>query len=341
MQVVEIDGSFMEGGGQIVRSSIALSCLTGKGVRIKNIRKGRKIPGLKMQHYKSIKFLEDVCDAKTEGVKVGSEEIVFIPGRFSVKDKYDIDLETAGSITLFLQAVMPVFMKLNKEVELRIKGGSDVKWSPSSDHYRYVFIENLRKLGYLSEYNVLRRGFYPKGRGEVYFKFNGFNISDFDFDILMEKRKVKDVEVKVVISKSLEGKGIFERIKKGFLDEVRGVKEEVKFSVEYVESLSEGVVANLIVKTEKWNYGRDVLGERGLRAEVIGKRLGKSLKDYLTSDYVLDEFTTDQILVYLAYIKWLKKDKRKVLLRAEKVSTHTLTNIEIIRKFVEFEVWFV
>ena len=140
MDFLKINGSHGEGGGQIIRSAITLSCITKKPIHIENIRKNRKVSGLKPQHLTAISILQKIANAKVVGAEIGSTELKFIPG--DIKDlDLKADIGTAGSIPLILQVLIPVVAVSQKKLDLEIKGGTDVLWSPSIDYTQYVLRE--------------------------------------------------------------------------------------------------------------------------------------------------------------------------------------------------------
>ncbi len=166
--MIEIDGSYGEGGGQILRTSLMLSVLTEKPFRIFNIRKKRPKPGLRPSHLSTIRAVAEISNAKVKGDFVGSTEVEFYPGKFERK-KVEINIGTAGSINLLLQSVLP-FVK-----EIKIEGGTDVPFSPTADYFKHVFLSILKNFGVETEYKIVKRGFYPKGGG-VIFKLKKFHL---------------------------------------------------------------------------------------------------------------------------------------------------------------------
>ena len=169
--MLKIDGSFGEGGGQILRSTISLSVLLQKPVEIYNIRSNRPKSGLRAQHIHTIKILADIFNAKVENLILGSQFLRFIPNK---ANKYfednsqaiKVDIGTAGSISMVLQALIPSIALSKKFIDLQIIGGTDVRMSPTIDYLRYVVSEAFKIIGLNFTIDVLRRGYYPNG-GEL------------------------------------------------------------------------------------------------------------------------------------------------------------------------------
>ena len=133
MDFLKINGEHGEGGGQIIRSAITLSCITKQPIHLEQIRKNRKVPGLRPQHLTAIKILQKIANAKVVGAKIGSTDLKFIPGNVESLKLIE-DVGTAGSISLILQVLIPVVAISQKKLDLTIKGGTDVLWSPSIDY---------------------------------------------------------------------------------------------------------------------------------------------------------------------------------------------------------------
>ena len=147
MDFIIIDGSYLEGGGQIIRTAVSLSALTQKPVKIINIRKKRKNKGLAPQHVSAVKAVKKLCNAEVYGLNVGSEELTFIPSKLAPKD-FTIDIGTAGSISLVIQTLLPLSLGINKKFTVKIKGGTDVKRAPPIDYVKNVTLKILEILEY-------------------------------------------------------------------------------------------------------------------------------------------------------------------------------------------------
>lgn len=165
MDAIKIDGSYGEGGGQILRSALTLSAITQRPIQIENIRHNRKVPGLRPSHLSTIKILGKICNAKIDGLAVGSTGITFTPGEIQ-DTKIQENVGTAGSISLILQAIIPLALA-GKRLELSITGGTDVPWSPTINYTKFVLAEAYSRLGIKFELNIKKRGYYPKGGGQA------------------------------------------------------------------------------------------------------------------------------------------------------------------------------
>ncbi len=196
MDFLKINGGHGEGGGQIIRSAITLSCITKQPIHLENIRKNRKISGLRPQHLTAIKILQKVANAKVIGAEIGSTEIKFIPGNIENLELVE-DVGTAGSIPLILQVLIPVIAISKKQLNLKIKGGTDVLWSPTIDYTQHVLQKAYSRMGINFSLELIKRGYYPKGDGEIKLQVNPSNIKS----ILFLKRKTKEVELICSFSK--------------------------------------------------------------------------------------------------------------------------------------------
>jgi RNA 3'-terminal phosphate cyclase (ATP) len=196
MEFLKINGAHGEGGGQIIRSAIALSCITKKPIHLENIRKNRKTPGLRPQHLTAIKIIQKVANAKVMGAELGSTEIKFIPGNIENLELVE-DVGTAGSIPLILQVLIPVIAISKKQLNLKIRGGTDVLWSPTIDYTQHVLQEAYSRMGINFSLELIKRGYYPKGGGEIKLQVNPSNVKSISFS----KRKTKEVKLICSFSK--------------------------------------------------------------------------------------------------------------------------------------------
>ena len=179
--MIDIDGSYGEGGGAILRQALGMATYAGKPIRIHSIRAGREKPGLAAQHLKAVEAAGAICGARVHGVAIGSTEISFDPG--SVKaGALKFDVGTAGSATLVLQTVLLPCLFLPGEFQFEITGGTDVPWSPPADYLKNVTLAVLKPFG-LGQISVPRRGYYPKGGGRLLARIVGGSGLGFSLEL--------------------------------------------------------------------------------------------------------------------------------------------------------------
>lgn len=312
--MLKIDGSYGLGSGQLTRFALIFSTLTHKDVEIINIRQGRKVPGLKMQHMHAVKVLEQICGAKSQNVELGAREIKFFPGRIE-GGKISVDIGTAGSITLLIQNVLIPAMFGKEEFVLKVKGGTDTSWSPQVDYLKNVVFPFVEKYVEKIELDVLRRGYYPKGGGEVELRIKPkYHVSDFkSFDeflsFIREKEKEinlleqgKLVEIKGVshAAKFLENAKVADRQKDSAKSELEKYNVPVNIEVEYCDVFNPGSGITLFAVTENSILGADNLGERGIPSEKIGKECALKLIQEIESKAAVDFHLADNLIPFLA-----------------------------------------
>ncbi len=297
--MIEIDGTYGEGGGSIIRLAIAFSAITKKPVHIINIRKNRKKPGLREQHLKSLLTVANLCNAKVEGASLGSTEVTFFPENLT-KRSVQIDVNTSGSIGLIMQCVLlPCFFSKN-EVMVEIVGGGTVGLHAPHIYYtKYVFLEMIKKLGFHAEIEIRKQGFYPKGGADIILKTNPLektsNIK------LKERGKMLSLRGVVLASKNLQKSRVAERMRKAAADMLlQATKIYSEITIEYCETLSDGASIILWATFEHTIMGWDEIGERGVLAEEIGKKAAEKLIKQLESPATVDDYMSDQLLPYLA-----------------------------------------
>jgi len=346
--MIEIDGSYLEGGGQIVRTALSLSVLFGEPFSVFDIRKGRDKPGLKAQHISAIETFSKLCDASVQGCEIGSTYLKFIPGKFKPKN-LSIDIGTAGSITLLLQSLVMPCLFFGKSVKLRIKGGTDVSWSMPYDYYSEILVPHLKKYCETFRVKLLKRGYYPKGGGEVEVfikpKFNVYNYNNYAEFIEDVSRKCYNINlteqgtlslIKGVSHSSvlLSKKNVSERMARGAKHALLDLKVPVKIRKEEQDTLSDGCGITLWAVFSKNNdvdflnpvrLCADELGAISKKAEDVGKDVSLKLKSLIESKACADEYLTDNLIPWLIFGGKIKSFK---------ISNHTLTNIYTVEKFV-------
>jgi RNA 3'-terminal phosphate cyclase (ATP) len=321
--MIEIDGSFGEGGGQILRSSLALAAVLGKEVRIFNIRAGRSEPGLRAQHLTGAKAVANLCNASYQGLEIGSTEFAFRPGSIE-GGKFRFDVGTAGSITLVLQALLPLLPFASREVTLEIRGGTDVKWSPPIDYLRLVTMPMLEKMGAEVSLQVVTRGHYPKGGGVV--KVSSVPSGSLKPVVGLEGGRVNSI---VGVSHAVKLPAhVAERQATAAVHLIRqkglpGPEIEIQFS-ENSSHLGPGSGIVLAARLENSSIvGGDCLGEKGKLAEEIGRVAALALLEEIERGSFLDRHMGDMIVPYLALAEGFSD------VSVSQITQHTLTNVRV------------
>ena len=326
--MIEIDGSIGEAGGQVLRTACALSAVTKKPCRVFNVRKGRSKPGLMPQHLLGIQALAQLCNGRLEGDFLGSEEIKFYPGEINgSRTSINVKIETAGSITLVLQTLIPPSLFTPAPIKITFDGGAtDTFFSPSVDHFRYVFLKTLEKMGGKVEVNILRRGYYPEGGAKVEVKISPTKLKNLN---LTERGSLKKILVISGASNALKEKRVAERQIAGVREVLGKLKLPTEEKIEYYDTRCPGSQLSLVAEFENTVIGTDNLGKLGKRAEDVGKEAALELLREQKSGACLDKHLADQILPYLA----LTPGKSQVTV--SEITNHCKTNIWVIEKFLE------
>ncbi|MCK5289518.1 MAG: RNA 3'-terminal phosphate cyclase [Candidatus Aenigmarchaeota archaeon] len=325
--MITVDGSHGEGGGQVIRTSVALSALTGKPVRIINIRAKRCTTGLRAQHVSGILAVAELCNAKTEGVSVGSEEIDFFPQEIETKH-LSVKISTAGSIGLVLQALLIPAMHVKDRIEINIEGGATFgKWSPPLLYTKYVLFPILLKMGYKAEMEIVRHGYYPRGGAEV--KVVIHPLTELKGIDLSERGKLVRIcgiaHSSDILTKALVSEKSAESARK-FLWERYDVPIDI--DVQYSKSDSAGTSIVLWAEFENIVMGADCLGEKRLKARKVGILAAKQLSEAINSGASVDEYMTDQLPPYIAFAEGASS------YTAPSFTGHAKTNIEVVGKFL-------
>ena len=311
---MKIDGSFGEGGGQILRTSLSLSCITGEEVEIVNIRKGRKNPGLRTQHLKGVLLLRDMCDAKVEGARIGSTEIKFTPGRIR-GGLYKVDIGTAGSITLILQISLLPSIFADKNTILKISGGTDVPFAPPIDYYRFVLVPFLKKMGADLEIRVMERGYYPEGGGKVEVEIKAGELKGITLDNRGELKEIRGY---------LNLRNLPFHIGERMCSTLSNipVNKDIRNS-----GISRGCGLLLIANYEETALTGDELCKRGVPAERIAQNAYEKLRREMNSKATVDVHMGDHLITFAS----VAHGETRYSVRD--VTNHTKTNAWVVEKF--------
>ncbi|MFB6204302.1 MAG: RNA 3'-terminal phosphate cyclase [Candidatus Nanohaloarchaea archaeon] len=318
--MIEIDGS--RGGGQMLRNALSLSVIEQEPFRMENIRGSRSSPGLKRQHMEAVKVLARISGAKTEGLSEGSTSLEFVP-RGLEPEPFTANIGTAGSTTLLLDAVMPVTTQFDDSFRLRVKGGTDVRWSPTELYHRYVKLPLLKRYGFEAELELGKTGFYPKGGGELTLETEPFSMQP----VRPGRGELRRFEIYSKASAGLRDASVAERQAGKAAKRLK--KSHISVPVEkkhwYEDTLSPG--SSLLVKAvyEDTVAGFDALGEKGKRAEKVAEEAVEDFEAFHSTDANVDSHMADQLAVFLGVVGGE--------ITVPEVTDHVQTGLEVVRKF--------
>lgn len=328
MELIEIDGSMGEGGGQILRNAVSLSAVLMKPIRVYNIRAKRSNPGLRPQHLTGVKAVAALSSAEVSGLYVGSKEIVFRP-RALKGGKMSFDAGTAGSTTLILQSLMPVMAFSREPVEVELRGGTNNPMAPPVEYFQYVLIPILERMGCSFEVELLRRGFYPRGGGVV--RARSKPVESLKPIRLMESGSVRRIR----------GLSYSCRLPAHIVERMASTAERILRSAGYGDvhverqalqpgdsacSLDPGCGIILVAELESGAImASDNLGKLGVPAERVAEEAAQSLIKQLETGAPVDKHLGDQLVIWAALASGVSE------YRVAELTMHTTTSIDLCR----------
>lgn len=327
--MIKIDGSKGEGGGQILRTAVAFSAVFEEPVRVGKIREKRSDPGLARQHLKALEGLSSLCRGRLEGARLGSREIEFYPGQVR-GGEVTVKIKTAGSLTLVLQTLLLPALFGKETTRINFEGGAtDTFFSPTLDHFRFVFLDLLAKMGVKTELRIERRGFYPEGGARLSAVVRPVeNLSSLS---LLKRGELKEVKMISGATRDLAEKGVAERQVSGAKGVLGKLKLPLTERTRYWKARSTGSVINIIADTEETVFGSDKLGKLGKSAEEVGKEAGLSFLKEVSSKACLDKHTGDQILPYIALARGASE------ITVSEITPHCRGNMRVVERFLDGE----
>jgi RNA 3'-terminal phosphate cyclase (ATP) len=327
--MIEIDGSYGEGGGQILRTALSLSCLLQKPFRISSIRANRKNPGLRPQHLASVKAAKAISQATVDGAAIGSTTLTFNPFTLLKGGKYLFDVAeergSAGSVSLVFQTISLPLAFAGGPSNVTIRGGTHVPWSPPFHYLAGVFIPTIEEMGMVVDAHLERWGWYPIGEGIVHFsikpvtRLKGISKTD----------KLQPGEVTAISAVSNLPEHIVNRQKRRLLKRLSVMG--IKASCEEITAPSIGQGTFVFLKA-RWGdscTGFSALGARGKRAEEVADEAANLFLSFLDSQATIDEHLADQLIPYMA----LANGESKVF--TSEITLHLMTNIWIAEQFTQ------
>jgi RNA 3'-terminal phosphate cyclase (ATP) len=337
---VEVDGSFGEGGGQVIRTSLTLSALTGKPVAIHNIRKNRPNPGLAPQHLTNVLALAEICDAKVQGAEIGSMKLLFEPQAKPRAGTYVFDVTeaaqkgSAGSVTLILQTLLLPLAFANSKSHLVLRGGTNVAWSPSYEYIAHVFLPTLERMGIKAQCRLNAPGFYPVGCGEItveIFGSQGFNTASLMPLKLNERGNLQRIWGNATAC------NLPAHIPQRMADRAGAILKSAGFSADITphreRCAGSGAGIFLTAQYENVLAGFYALGELGKPSEQVAEEVCTYLIDHYESGTPVDRYLADQLLLPMSLADGVSEFK------TDCISSHLITNAHIIRQFIAVQIF--
>jgi RNA 3'-terminal phosphate cyclase (ATP) len=329
--VLAIDGSYGEGGGQILRTSLALSCALGRPVEIGNIRRARPKPGLRPQHLTAVKAAAAISGARVEGAGLSSTALRFSPGpvigndyRFDVSEKQG----SAGSTSLVLQTILLPLCFAQNPSRVTVIGGTHVPWSPTFHYLRQVFSAALSRAGASVDLALERWGWYPVGGGKIAARINPKRA--FSSIAITGRGKLKGVSGLSAVSNLR--KDIAERQRSQALNALKQRGIEASIEIVSAPSPGNGTLVFLLAEFDAVTAGFDALGAPGKRAEAVADEACRALFEYLDTTGALDPHLADQIIPYLALSEGPSE------FTTSRITRHLLTNIWVVKQFMDVDI---
>ncbi len=330
--MIQIDGSYREGGGQILRTALSLSCLKQKPFKIFNIRKNRSKPGLMPQHLTCVKAAQLISGAEVKGDSIGSTELIFLPHEIKSGDYY-FDVGTAGSTSLVLQTLIPALAFAKTKTSITLKGGTHVPFSPCFDYIKNVFAKFLEQIGLKIEVIIDNYGFYPEGGGKI-------RATIYPAEKIMSLNIME--RGKIIKLSGISGVGnlplsVAERQKnaliKKLISELNIFNETLSNNIDILSlaAFGQGTYVFLFSEFENSFAGFSSIGEKGKRAEIVGEEAAKGFINYYLTEASLDPHITDQIVLYLSLCSEESSFKTSC------ITEHLLTNLWVIEHFINFK----
>ncbi len=324
--MIEVDGSMMEGGGQILRMALSYGAILGVPTKVYNIRQGRSRSGLRPQHLKTAETVARMCRGEADGLRIGSPEVELTPGPIR-GGNYQVDIGTAGSISLMLQCLAPLAAFSETPTRLVIRGGTNVNWSPPTHFMENVIWAALRSMGFQGSLSIQREGFYPKGGGLVSVMINPVERLTH---LIAPGGRITTAQG-VSICGRLPGH-VAERQKRAAIARLgdAGISTDIDVRVESGKDspLSPGSVICLWASGSPGVFmGSSSMGERGKPAERVGEEAAGAFLGEVGSCAGVDRYTGDNLIL------WCSLASGESDFTVSELTPHTETAVELARIF--------
>lgn len=321
-ECLELDGSQGEGGGQILRTALTLSMITGTPFRLQKIRAGRQKPGLLRQHLTAVMAAAEICGAVIEGATPGSQELTFKPGAIRGGD-YRFAIGTAGSCTLVLQTVLPALWFADTPARISVSGGTHNAMAPPADFLIRAWLPLVARMGAQCEIELLRHGFYPAGGGEV--AATTTPVTKLQPLYLDERGTLVSIKAEALVA------GVPVSVAQRELERLSGQVANIDTFARELPA-KEGPGNALVVTVEHENLTEVFtgFGEKGVSSERVADVAGQQVRQYLQRNCTVGEYLADQLLLPMALAGGGS-------FTVQRVSGHLTTNLGVIEKFLDVE----
>ncbi len=324
--MLDIDGAWGEGGGQLIRTAVALAAITRTPIRVRNARAARRPAGLAPQHLAAVRAAAALCRAATTGAELRATSFDFVPDHI-VAGEFCFDAGTAGSITLLAQALLPVMVRAPARCRITLIGGTDVRGAPPFDYFRHVLLAHLAALGVAVDCELCRRGYFPRGDGKVDLTTLPARARAHRFEVLHAPRRIEGC----AHSDHLDA-----HVATRMADAARArlhLPAQIAIEVDAAAACAGGAIT-------LWSHdggaalGAGQVAQRGVRAETLGDAVGAELASDLEAGAGLDMHAADQLLV------WLALAAGESSLTTREVTLHARTAMWLIQQFlpVQFDI---
>jgi RNA 3'-terminal phosphate cyclase (ATP) len=336
--MIVINGSYGEGGGQVLRTSLTLSTLLGEPLRIENVRAKRRKPGLQAQHLTGVRAIAQICDAELEGADLGSLTLTFRPMSSPRAGEYSFDVAearkggSAGATSLVFQTLLLPLAFARGQSRLTIRGGTHVAWSPPFHYLKYVYLPTLARMGVEARVEIERWGWYPIGGGEMTAAIRGQGESYLCGLDLVERGELK-LLWGISATSNLPAH-IGQRQKKRAEEYLRKRGFDPRIEIVEAPSQGQGTVVFLAAEYEHAVAGFSSLGERGKPAEKVAEEACREFIEYHQSGACLDKHLADQLILPMALASGPSA------FTTCEITQHLLTNVWVVEQFldVRFEI---
>ncbi|HSW52540.1 MAG TPA: RNA 3'-terminal phosphate cyclase [Sulfuricaulis sp.] len=320
----DIDGSYGEGGGQLLRTACALAAITGEAVRLHHIRARRAPPGLAPQHLTAVRAVAALCEARVEGLALRSPELSFHPGKLR-GGEFHFDVGTAGSVTLVLQALLPAALHAGAPVRIQLAGGTDVRAAPALDYLRHILLPLLAQMGAEVQLTLRRRGYYPRGGGLVEVVVQPRGLRGLRLDVAGPVRQIHGIAHVSNLPTHIAAR--LRETAARLLADIAPVDIEQQI-LGRDQATGQGGAIVLWARTDHALLGSSEVAQRGVPAERIAGAAAQALREDILAGATLDLHASDQLLIYCALARGRSS------FRARTLSSHAQTTLWLLQQFL-------